>query len=443
MQVCTGLIMSLLSPALFADAGETTVLATEYPEVRLLLADSFSVPSEAEQMRLLENGFDVPILHLGPMRDQVPLHLCIVIDHSSAMLQAGPDTVISLDQPAADNRPWLFHAQEAIGKVVSQLNPTLDTLHLIGTRQETAEVYSVAAGDFDPVLLQPGNLSESRLLYEAWQTGLESLLGLQGRKMLLSFSVGPDQGSETPLQTVAGSARLQRVPMWVFELGQTSSRDSSTSSDINRLRHIDVPEPANLAAALQTWHQETFPTWELAYKSQAPLDADNRERALLLLNDADTLLKARFRLIMRENVVSGVEVIQSTSVPPVRPRSEAPSLWFIIGAVSISIAAVVWLIRARLQRGRADLVEPAIIRLKPSLKRRKLLVVVNLPRRDLPAQFQIVTQGGKPLKELIFKPGQRRRRAKLPELPAGLYQCHLVQGGRKSESVELTWDVDV
>ncbi|MEM6763979.1 MAG: hypothetical protein AAF824_02820 [Bacteroidota bacterium] len=108
--------------------------------------------------------------------------------------------------------------------------------------------------------------------------------------------------------------------------------------------------------------------------------------------------------------------------------------WGILGAIVLLAGGGVWLISRRSGKKLSNQVIPAVLDVKPILKKGYIKVKISTPSKARQAKFTLYTPGGKPLADKIVKGSRSRFKVPMKEFTEGWYYCDVLQNGVQSES---------
>ncbi|MEM7510365.1 MAG: hypothetical protein AAGC85_04465 [Bacteroidota bacterium] len=113
--------------------------------------------------------------------------------------------------------------------------------------------------------------------------------------------------------------------------------------------------------------------------------------------------------------------------------------WGLLFLLIVSLVGLILFLRSRSKNRLTSQVIPAVLDIKPVMKKGYIKVKISTPSRDRQAKFTLYTPGGKPLSDKIVSGSKSRFRVPMQDLTEGWYFCDVLQNGVQSESKWFEW----
>ncbi len=113
--------------------------------------------------------------------------------------------------------------------------------------------------------------------------------------------------------------------------------------------------------------------------------------------------------------------------------------WGLLILLIVSLLGLILFLRSKSRNRLTNQVMPAVLDIKPVMKKDFIKVKISTPSRDKQAKFTLYTPGGKPLMDKIVSGSKSRFKVPMKGLTEGWYFCDVLQNGVQSESKWFEW----
>ncbi|MEL6676022.1 MAG: hypothetical protein AAFR61_27690 [Bacteroidota bacterium] len=405
----------------------TSVIADDFPIVSVLVPFTNGMFPDSKFWEVKENDEFVPIQEVNPGLPHHALNLGLVVEHSTQLL----------GEESAEN---LADIQHASGAFLQSLRVNQDSILLVSfgaTVDHQTELTDLSYNmPVLEIILNGLQAEEGVAFYDALQQGLEGLVPHGGQKAIVGIISGEDDRSETPFRTLAGSAKVLKIPFYLFVISD------QTYPKLEDLAHQSggsltyLEEGSQLEPYLLALSKHLQNVYEIRYLSS---DEPDRARKLDIAYqknpDARLNWTAHYKF-------SG----QGEGTPALAASEESggnlrlpPKSWINIAIVVLMASLVLGLFLRRLRRQGhvSNQIVPAITEVDEKIRRGKVKIQMNVPQPRHPARVTVTTMNGRPVKDYILSGRKRKAKLDVSDLPDGIYFLTLANKGLNSEPVEM------
>lgn len=405
----------------------TAVVTDDFPLITLILTKEQNNWEHfyLDNFRVKEEDTTAQILSFTVGRANHSLKIGLVFDHSY---------ISGLD--AEDSGLLWEMAKTGAADFLTSMESDRDSFLLVNFASgvdntdfnNNTEVFSLILHSLEP--------DSGRRIYDAMQVGLEALLPHNGRRIMVIFTSGKDQGSDTPSKTVLQTARHLRIPVYIIATGDADYAVLQPLASRTGGALIYVKSPDELPQAFEHVSRQLQSVSELTYITPFPERNEPLRRTVEVISTISSdfppqSTKSTYRI--EKSFTKDSEILTAPA--------DRKNLWGMIFAIVVCLGIVAGFIIWRRNRIFSDLVVPAITQITFHRKNTILKVDVNIPLRNRPAKLTIYTDTGTPIMDAVFPGRKRRYELDISELPFGVYHCTLSNGGLTSEKKPIVKQV--
>ncbi|MEZ4775402.1 MAG: VWA domain-containing protein [Bacteroidia bacterium] len=290
------------------------------------------------------------------------------------------------------------------------------------------EVFSMILNSLEP--------DSGRRIFDAMQVGLEALLPHNGRRIMVLFTSGKDQGSDTPSKTVLQTARLLRIPVYIIATGEADYSALQPLASKTGGSLIYAKNAEELTQAFQQISQQLQNVSELTYITPVPDGTEPLRRTVEVISTISPDLPPQ-----NTKTTYRIDKLPSKDSEILTSPKNRKNLWGMIFAIVVCMGIVAGFIMWRRNRLYSDLVVPAITNITFHRRNNTIRLDVNIPLRNRPVKLTIFTDAGTPVIDAVFPGRKRRYEMDISELPFGVYFCTITNGGLTSEKKHMVKQV--
>lgn len=406
--------------------------ATNFPQVEVYLhlatGQGMPLPEPERQMfQLTEDGADVDIQSLEAVATPTPSYGLLLLDHSASM--GLPLAEPSDEASSTTSATRLLQAKAAAMVWISAMASSEDSVMLMGYTDEVDVISEMDDNITHLPKVMDAIAAEGRSdLPAALAEALEALKPYDAaRAQLLVVTTAPPAAATAALNALEEPLRSSGIPLYMAIVGGKAPEALRRLVNASGGDWVEAFTPEQLRAFFAQHAPALEQSYVLSYQSPKARP-DTAERVLRLASDAPNWL-----------VEEGVQTYRAAIPAEVEPFSVRHWQRLVDRYGGYALAAVLGLLLlgllARILRRRADanLIVPTITKIPEEVSKNSMRIRMAIPHKDKPAKFTIYSQGGKPIKDFIFKGTRRRARIRVKDLPDGTYLCNLANAGHRSE----------
>lgn len=411
------------------EPGVSAVLSDDFPEVTVIIEGNSILWQDLnpEDFILTENGQPIVPTDFSQGRNNHQIKMALLFDRSGIMGNRVNEEKTTLDY-ASEAMSLMMRSMEspndsfilvnfATGIDNSDLNNNVEVLEMILAGQE-------AEGE--------------RAIYDALQTGLETLLPHNGRKIIVAIVGGDDSASDTPPGTVTLTANILKIPIHIIAFEEVSDTNLEEICKNSGGSYTRISSPFQLDAAISDLSERIQRVGELTYISPDSVKINSRKRSVNIeftpVDFPTQKLNTSYKLTSPDSDKAGNR--ENDEGNPLPSERKSPLVMTI--AIIISLGLVTGFIYWRNRRNDPDQVVPAITQIDQGNPGNRIIrVFVNVPMRNHPVKFTIYSSSGAPILSQIYPGTKKKLTVDIHQLQVGVYSCSITNCGIESEKKEF------